>query len=98
MCLSHWADVKAITQITFILLPRKCAEVKERETGTNSGKLYNFFCRTEGFKRSPLVYAIDIVKCNDRLDVWFLIVIVLNFIVILDVILICMLYNFRIWL
>ena len=47
------------------LLPRKCSEVKERETRTNPGKFYIFFCRTERFKRSPLVYAID--KDNDRL-------------------------------
>ena len=49
------------------LLPRKCSEVKERETRTNSGKFYNFFCRTQRFKRSPIVYAID--KYNDRLNV-----------------------------
>ena len=49
------------------VLPRKCSEVKERETRTNSGKFYNFFCRTQRFKRSPLVYAID--KYNDRLNV-----------------------------
>ena len=49
------------------LLPRKCSEVKERETRTNSGKFYNFFCRTQRFKRSPLVYAID--KYSDRLNV-----------------------------
>ena len=48
------------------LLPRKCSEVKERETRTNPGKFYNFFCRTDRFKRSPLVYAIE--KCNDRLN------------------------------
>ena len=48
------------------LLPRKCSEVKERETRTNPGKFYNFFCRTERFKRGPLVYAID--KYNDRLN------------------------------
>ena len=34
------------------LLPRKCSEVKERETRTNPGKFYNLFCRTERFKRS----------------------------------------------
>ena len=49
------------------LLPRKCAEVKERGTRTNPGKFYIFFCRTERLKRSPLVYAID--KYNDRLNV-----------------------------
>ena len=54
------------------LLPRKCSEVKERETRTNPGKLYNFFCRTERFKRSPLVYATD--KYNDKLNQYFLIV------------------------
>ena len=48
------------------LLPRKCSEEKERETRTNAGKFYNFFCRTERLKRSPLVYAID--KYNDRLN------------------------------
>ena len=49
------------------LLPRKCSEVKERETRTNSGKFYNFFCRTQRLKRSSLVYAID--KYNDKLNV-----------------------------
>ena len=49
------------------LLPRKCSEVKERETRLNSGKFYNFFCRTQRLKRSSLVYAID--KYNDRLNV-----------------------------
>ena len=39
------------------LFPRKCSEVKERETRTNPGKFYNFFCRTERLKRSSLVYA-----------------------------------------
>ena len=48
------------------LLPRRCSEVKERETRTNPGKCYIFFCRIERFKRSPLVYAID--KYNDRLN------------------------------
>ena len=48
------------------LLPRNSSEVKERETRTNPRKFYNFFCRTERFKRSPLVYAID--KYNDRLN------------------------------
>ena len=47
------------------LLPRKYSEVNERETTTNPGKFYNFFCRTERFKRSPLEYAID--KYNERL-------------------------------
>ena len=47
------------------LLPRKCSEVKGRETRTNPDKFYNFFCRTERYKRSPIVYAID--KYSDRL-------------------------------
>ena len=54
------------------LLPRKCSEVKERETRTNPGQFCNFLCRTERFKRSPLLYAID--KYNDRLNLLFLIV------------------------
>ena len=49
------------------LLPKKCSEVKERETRTNSGKFYNICCGTQRFKRCPLVYAID--KYNDRLKV-----------------------------
>ena len=43
------------------LLPRKCSEVKGRETRTNPDK---FFCRTERYKRSPIVYSID--KYSDR--------------------------------
>jgi hypothetical protein len=53
------------------LLPRKCSEVKGGETRTNPDKFYNFFCRTERFKRNPLVYAIN--RYNDSLKLYFLI-------------------------
>ena len=41
------------------LLPGKFGDIKEREIRANSQKIYIFFCKTERFKYSSLVFAID---------------------------------------
>ena len=48
------------------LLPKKLErkDIKEKRTRTNDQKLYNFFCKTERFKHSTLVYAIDKYNCK----------------------------------
>ena len=48
------------------LLPDKHFNIKKRETRANSNIIYNFTCRTERFKSSPLVYAID--KYNESIN------------------------------
>ena len=42
------------------LLPPKRSEVTERNTRGNKNCLYNFFSRTNRFKNSPLLHAINI--------------------------------------
>ena len=41
------------------LLPEKVRDVRHRGTRYNGNNFYNFRCRTERFKNSPLVLAID---------------------------------------
>ena len=40
------------------LLPKRVGEIRQRETGSNVDKFYNFKYTTERFKNSPLVYVI----------------------------------------
>ena len=40
-------------------------DIKEKETRANGEKLYNFYCKTDRFKHSTLVHAID--KYNFKL-------------------------------
>lgn len=47
------------------LLPDKHSSIKKRETKANRNVMYNFSCRTERLKNSPLVYAID--KYNENI-------------------------------
>ena len=47
------------------LLPKKPEDIKEKETRANGQKLYNFYCKTDRFKHSTLVHAID--KYNFKL-------------------------------
>ena len=37
----------------------KVRNVRQRGTRYDGNKFYNFKCRTDRFKKSPLVYAID---------------------------------------
>ena len=39
---------------------------RERETRTNGEKVYYYFCKTERFRKSPVVHAIDVY--NFKLD------------------------------
>ena len=48
------------------ILPKKLNDIRERETRANGNKIYNFFCTTERFKKSPLVHAIN--EYNLKLD------------------------------
>jgi hypothetical protein len=48
------------------LLPKKVIGTREINTKANGDKLYNFFCKTERFRNSPLVYAIN--EYNFKLD------------------------------
>ena len=47
------------------LLPEKVGNIRNRETRSNRNKFYNFKSRTDRFKNSPLVYAID--KYNNNI-------------------------------
>ena len=42
------------------LLPPKRSEVTERNTRANKNWYYNFFSRTNRFRNSPLLHAIDV--------------------------------------
>ena len=48
------------------LLPKKTSQIKQRETRMNEATYYNFACKTERFKHSPIVYAIG--KYNLYID------------------------------
>ena len=48
------------------LLPKKTSQIKQRETRMNEETYYNFACKTERFKHSPIVYAIG--KYNLYID------------------------------
>ena len=37
-------------------------QIRDRETRLNGDKIYNFNCRTERFKNSPIVFAIDMIN------------------------------------
>ena len=41
------------------LLPIKVIEIRERNTKANGDKMYNFFCKTERLRNSPLIYVIN---------------------------------------
>ncbi len=41
------------------LLPSTVNRIRRRETWLNGDRIYNFKCRTERFKASPIVFAID---------------------------------------
>ena len=41
------------------LLPNKVEDVRDRTTRSNGGRFYNFKCRTERYKNSPIVYGIN---------------------------------------
>ena len=41
------------------LLPPKVCEIRNRETRLSGQKFYNFNCRTQRFKNSPIVYGIE---------------------------------------
>ena len=41
------------------LLPNKVEDIRDRITRASGERLYNFKCRTERYKNSPIVYAID---------------------------------------
>jgi hypothetical protein len=37
----------------------KVIEIRERNTKANGDKMYNFFCKTERLRNSPLIYVIN---------------------------------------
>ena len=41
------------------LLPKTVSQTRERETKANGLEYYNYACRTERFKQSPIVYALN---------------------------------------
>ena len=48
------------------LLPNKVSQVNHRDTRSNGDKYYNFACKTERYKHSPLFYEIE--KYNNSLE------------------------------
>ena len=48
------------------LLPEQNSDMKCMATRSSGKEIYNFHCRTERFKGSPIVFAIT--KYNERID------------------------------
>ena len=48
------------------LLPEQNSDMKRMATRSSGKQIYNFYCRTERFKGSPIVFAIT--KYNERID------------------------------
>ena len=59
MCVQLIKDMSNPEHRLHHLLPNKVSKVMLRQTRSNGKKYYNFSCRTERYKHSPLFYAID---------------------------------------
>ena len=59
MCVQLIKDMSNPEHRLHHLLPNKVSQVKLRQTRSNGEKYYNFPCRSERYKHSPLFYAID---------------------------------------
>jgi hypothetical protein len=66
MCINLIKDMNEPLHKLNGLLPPMVGQVRERDTRFNGNKIYNFKCRTERFRNSPLVYAIR--KYNTVID------------------------------
>ncbi|XP_028418283.1 uncharacterized protein LOC114543542 [Dendronephthya gigantea] len=66
MCINLIKDIKDPSHKLNDLLPPTVGQLRERDTRLNVNKIYNFKCRTERFRNSPLVYAIR--KYNLKID------------------------------
>ena len=58
-CVNLVKDVMVSTHKLHDLLPLTVNQNRDRETRLNGDKIYNFNCRTERFKKSQIVFAID---------------------------------------
>jgi hypothetical protein len=47
------------------LLPPKVCEIRNRETSLSGDKFYNFHCWTERFKKSAIVYGVEIYNSDN---------------------------------
>ena len=65
-CVNLVKDMMVSTHKFHDLLPLTVNQIRDRETRLNGDKIYNFKCRTEWLKNSPIVFAID--KYNQTLD------------------------------
>ena len=66
MCVQLIKDMSNPNHKLNHLLPKKTSQIKQRETRINEATYYNFACKTERFKHSPIVYAIG--KYNLYID------------------------------
>ncbi len=66
MCVQLIKDMSNPNHKLNHLLPKKTSQIKQRETRMNEATYYNFACKTERFKHSPIVYAIG--KYNLYID------------------------------
>ena len=66
LCAALIKDLLKPSYRLYSLLPKKVNDIRERETRTNGEKVYNYYCKTERFRNSPVVHAIDVY--NFKLD------------------------------
>ena len=66
MCVQLIKDMSNPNHKLNHLLPKKTSQIKQRDTRMNEATYYNFACKTERFKHSPIVYAIG--KYNLYID------------------------------
>ena len=59
MCLKLIESMHDLNHKLHSLLPNKVEDIRDRITRASGERLYNFKCRTERYKNSPIVYAID---------------------------------------
>ena len=59
MCINLIESMRDPNHKLHTLLPDKVEDIRDRITRASAEKFYNFKCRTERYKNSPIVYAID---------------------------------------
>ena len=66
LCVELIKSMMQPSHILHRLLPEQNSDMKCMVTRSSGKEIYNFYCRTERFKGSPIVFAIT--KYNERID------------------------------
>ena len=66
LCVELIKSMMQPSHILHHLLPEQNSDMKRMVTRSSGKEIYNFYCRTERFKGSPIVFAIT--KYNERID------------------------------